>query len=63
MNDRQEKIRDAIMRYRSGEFGGTRLRAVLGSCGMNASEIDATIGEHRDAALHSMKERCKGCGE
>jgi hypothetical protein len=56
-SDRDDLIAAAKHNYIAGEFGINRLRACLVLCGLNATEIDDFISEHREAAFAAFQER------
>lgn len=58
-DERADTIAAAKANYISGEFGRTRLEAVLVMCGLTATEIQDFIIEHRDAAFAAFTERNK----
>jgi hypothetical protein len=56
-NEKADYLAAAISNYIGGEFGPTRITAILVMCGFTASQISDFIVEHRDAAFAAMVER------
>jgi hypothetical protein len=61
-DERAEYEKMAKANYISGEFGITRITAILVMCGYTASQISDFIAEHRDEAFAAMVERNKRQG-
>jgi hypothetical protein len=55
--DRRERIEAAVTMFRNGQIGPLNFRALLGACGLNATEIAEFVKEHDAANLAAYLER------